>query len=44
MLTDALMDGPDFEWLMTDANYVKAHPHGTGTQGGNQSIVPTKGS
>ena len=42
-MLDALMDDPDFEWLMIDASYIKAHPHSTGSQGGNQSIARTKG-
>ena len=24
------MDNPDFEWLMIDASYIKAHPHSAG--------------
>ena len=30
MLLEALIDDPDFEWLMIDASYIKAHPHSAG--------------
>ncbi len=43
MLLDALVDDPDFEWLMIDASYIKAHPHSAGAQGGSQAIARTKG-
>ena len=26
-MLEAVMDAPDFEWLMIDASYIKAHPH-----------------
>ena len=42
-LLDTVVDDPDFEWLMIDANYIKVHPHGTGARGGNQAIGRTKG-
>ena len=42
-LLEAVMDDPDFEWLMIDASYIKAHPHSAGARGGNQSIARTKG-
>ena len=42
-LLEAVMDDPDFEWLVIDASYIKAHPHSAGTRGGNQSIARTKG-
>ena len=42
-LLEAVMDAPDFEWLMIDASYIKAHPHSAGARGGNQSIARTKG-
>ena len=42
-LLEAVIDDPDFEWLMIDASYIKAHPHSAGAQGGNQSIARTKG-
>ena len=37
------MDDPDFEWLMIDASYIKAHPHSAGARGGSQGIARTKG-
>ena len=42
-LLEAVMDDPDFEWLMIDASYIKAHPHSAGARGGNHSIARTKG-
>ena len=42
-LLEAVTDAPDFEWLMIDASYIKAHPHSAGARGGNQSISRTKG-
>ena len=36
------MDDPDYEWLMIDASYIKAHPHSAGARGGNQSHCPHK--
>ena len=42
-LLEAVMEDPDFEWLMVDASYIKAHPHSAGARGGNQSIARTKG-
>ena len=39
----ALMDEPDFEWLMIDGTHVKAHPHAAGAAGGNESMGRTKG-
>ena len=41
-LLDAVIDDPDFEWLMTDGSYIKVHLHGTGVRGGNQAIGRTK--
>lgn len=29
-MLEALIDEPDFEWLMIDVGYVKVHAHGTG--------------
>ena len=29
-LLEAVMDDPDYEWLMIDASYIKAHPHSAG--------------
>ena len=42
-LLEEVMDDPDFEWLMIDASYIKAHPHSAGARGGNQAIARTKG-
>ena len=42
-LLEAVMDDPDYEWLMLDASYIKAHPHSAGVRGGNQAIARTKG-
>ena len=36
------MDYPDFEWLMINASYIKAHPHSTGARGGSQVIARKK--
>lgn len=40
---EALIDQPDFEWLMIDASHCKVHPHAAGAQGGNQDMSRTKG-
>ena len=42
-LPDAVIDDPDFEWLMIDASYIEVHPHGTGAWGGNQALGRAKG-
>ena len=42
-LFEIVKQDPDFEWLMTDASYVKVHPHGTGARNGNQDMGRTKG-
>ena len=42
-LLEAVMDDPDYAWLMLDASYIKAHPHSAGARGGNQAIARTKG-
>ena len=42
-LLEILVAEPDFEWLMIDASYIKAHPHATGARGGNQDMRRTKG-
>jgi len=42
-LLNAVIDEPDFEWLMIDASYIKVHLHGTGANGGNQDMGRTKG-
>ena len=42
-LLASVIDDPDFEWLMIDASYIKAHPHSTGARGGSQAIARTRG-
>lgn len=39
----ALIDEPDFEWLMIDASHCKVHPDASGARGGNQAMTRTKG-
>ena len=40
---EALVDEPDFEWLIIDASHIKVHPHAAGAEGGNQDMARTKG-
>lgn len=40
---EALIDSPDYEWLMIDASHIKVHPHASGAAGGNQDMEHTKG-
>jgi transposase len=42
-LLEALIDQPDYEWLMIDASHCKVHPHAAGARGGNQDMSRTKG-
>lgn len=42
-LLEALMQEPDYEWLMIDASHCKVHPHAAGARGGNQGMSRTKG-
>ena len=42
-ILEALMDDPDYEWLMIDASHCKVHPHAAGAKGGNQDKSLTKG-
>jgi transposase len=42
-LLAALIEDPDFEWLMIEASHVKAHAHAAGAKGGNQAMGRTKG-
>ena len=42
-ILEALIDDPDFEWLMIDSSHCKAHPHASGAKGGNQDMARTKG-
>ena len=41
-LLDTVIDDLDFEWLMIDASYIKAHPRSAGPGGGNQAIARHK--
>jgi len=40
---EAVVDDPDFEWLIIDATHCKAHHHAAGAVGGNQDMEVTKG-
>ena len=40
---EALIEEPDYEWLMIDASHIKVHPHAAGAKGGNQDMERTKG-
>ena len=42
-LLDAVIDDPDFEWLMIDASHIKVHLHAAGAVGGNQAIARATG-
>ena len=42
-ILEALIDDPDFEWLMIDSSHCKAHPHASSAKGGNQDMARTKG-
>ena len=42
-ILEAVIDDPDFEWLMIDASHCKVHPHAAGAVGGNQDMSRTKG-
>ncbi|MCI8868873.1 MAG: IS5 family transposase [Anaerotignum sp.] len=42
-LLEILINGPDYEWLMIDASYIKVHPRASGAKGGNQDMSRTKG-
>ena len=42
-LLDAVIDEPDYEWLLIDASHAKVHPHAAGAKGGNQDMSRTKG-
>ncbi|MGH7184002.1 MAG: IS5 family transposase [Nitrospiraceae bacterium] len=41
-LLDALIDEPDYEWLMIDASHAKVHPHAAGAKGGKSGHEPDK--
>lgn len=42
-ILEALIEEPDYEWLMIDASHGKVHPHAAGAKGGNQDMARTKG-
>jgi transposase len=42
-MLEAIVENPDFEWLMIDASHVKVHPHAAGAKDGNQDMARTKG-
>jgi len=42
-ILEALLDDPDYEWLIIDASHIKVHPHAAGARGGNQAMGRTKG-
>ena len=41
-LLDAMIDDPDFEWLMIDASYIKTHPHSAGRPGAAIKPLPAQ--
>ena len=41
-LLEAVMDDPDFEWLMIDASYIKAHPHSYRSPGRDLRPLPAQ--
>ena len=38
------MDDPDYEWLMIDASYIKAHPHSAGARAATKPLPAQKGA
>ena len=42
-ILEAIIDEPDFEWLMIDSSYIKVHQHAAGAAGGNQGMGRSKG-
>ncbi len=42
-ILNAMIDEPDYEWLMIDASHIKVHQHATGAVGGNEDMERTKG-
>ena len=40
---EALIDSPDYEWLMIEASHIKVPPHAGGSAGGGQDMGRTKG-
>ena len=43
-MLEAVMDDPDFEWLMIDASYIKAHPHSAGAGAEARASPAQKGA
>ncbi|HIS93197.1 MAG TPA: IS5 family transposase, partial [Candidatus Alectryocaccomicrobium excrementavium] len=41
-MLEAVIQEPDFEWLMIDASHIKVHPHASGAPGGNQDMARNK--
>ncbi len=39
----SIITNPDYEWLMIDSSYIKAHRDAAGAIGGSQAISRTKG-
>ena len=37
-LLEAVMDDPDYEWLMIDASYIKADPYSAGARGATKPL------
>ena len=37
------MDDPDYEWLMIDASYIKAHPHSAGPGAATKPLPAQRG-
>ncbi len=42
-ILEALIEEPDYEWLMIDGSHCKVYPHASGAKGGNQEMSRTKG-
>ena len=42
-ILEALIDAPDFEWLILDASHINLHPHAAGARDGSQDTARTKG-
>ncbi len=43
VILNAMIDEPDYEWLMIDASHIKVHQHASGAVGGNEDMERTKG-
>ncbi len=42
-ILEQLTNDPDYEWLMIDSTFIKAHQHSAGARGGSQEMSRTKG-